>query len=108
MLGERRDLLLLLLTWSVLEWEHPGGISAAFSGDHSDNGLDAKEMTHGSAFMKRLKGSSMTMGQVHVAGVGLVNRMYVPHSFQHTGVGMRPEFPNTCRAVSWFDVLNLG
>lgn len=31
----------------VFEWEDPGVHLPAFSGDHSDSGLDAKEVTHG-------------------------------------------------------------
>lgn len=37
----------MLIIQSALEWEDPGGILAAASGDHSDGGLDTKEMTHG-------------------------------------------------------------
>lgn len=39
--GER-DLSLMLINPSVLEWEDPGGIFAAFFGDHSGRSLDAK------------------------------------------------------------------
>lgn len=42
-----RDLSLMLVIQSVLEWEDPCGIFVASSGDHSEGGLDAKEVTHG-------------------------------------------------------------
>lgn len=37
----------MLTIQSILEWEDPGGIFAASSGDCSDGRLNAKEMTPG-------------------------------------------------------------
>lgn len=39
------------------------------------------------------------MGQMHMVGMDLVNQMYAPHGFQHTGGYMLPEFTNTCQTV---------
>lgn len=44
-LGRKRHALMLTVQ-SVLEWADQAGLLAAFSGDHFDSGLNAKEMTH--------------------------------------------------------------
>ena len=56
--------------------------------------------------MKRLKGRSMTLGQVPMAAVDLVNQMCAPHNVQHI-VYMLPEF-NTLTKLwfIWFDILD--
>ena len=47
------------------------------------------------------------MGQMHMVGVDLVNQMYVPHSFQHAGVFLLPEFktPANCANCDLFSLM---